>query len=233
VLMLDCLLHSFLSRSMGGNQSQRAKASGDGSFNGQDSATTAGSTVIGKEPSAMALPTPITAKGEDRWNRYNQSSIGNRTKPGSTIATSLRPPATALSTESTGSTPPISVDPHAYRAMVQDITVVKTLLLRLKSELQKADTINPFDSVAQLSGTESSEQLTNGQVKTGLSNTTDVDKTSLHEENENLRKQLAVMKQQLWERDHRIRKLQEQVIGYQRGSADGSSKSGSKMEVDL
>jgi len=228
------VMNSFTMEDANGNQSQRAKASGDGSFNGQDSATTAGSTVIGKEPSAMALPTPITAKGQDRWNRCNQSSIGtNRTKPGSTIATSLRPPATALSTESTGTTPPIWVDPHAYRAMVQDITVVKTLLLRLKSELQKADTINPFDSIAQLSGTESSEQLTNGQVKTGLSNTTDVDKTSLHEENENLRKQLAVMKQQLWERDHRIRKLQEQVIGYQRGSADGSSKSGSKMEVDL
>lgn len=32
---------------------------------------------------------------------------------------------------------PVPLDPHLYRSMCQDITVVKTLLLRLKNELSK------------------------------------------------------------------------------------------------
>jgi len=228
---LTNVMNSFNLDDQNGNQSQRAKeGSGEASFNVQDPGPSA-SAVIGKEPASIGLPTRMSSadpsvKVEDRWNRFNQSSAGTRT------ITTLRPPA-SLSTESSGSAAPISVDPHAYRAMVQDITVVKTLLLRLKSELQKADTVNPFDSAAQLSGTESSEHLANGQVKTGFSKANDVDKTSLQEENENLRKQLAMMKQQLSKRDQLIGQLQEQINGYQRGSADGSSKSGSKMEVDV
>ena len=47
----------------------------------------------------------------------------------------LKPPP-SISQEAVGQTP-VVLEAHVYRSMVQDMTVLKTLLHRLKGELQK------------------------------------------------------------------------------------------------
>ncbi|XP_066959247.1 serine-rich adhesin for platelets isoform X4 [Macrobrachium rosenbergii] len=109
----------------------------------------------------------------------------------------------------------VFVDRTAYHYMCQDVTSLKTMLLRLRRVLQVADTINPFDvnlrnslylSLAGSDSTVTSPGGINGEKDSGAPSLNE-----LSQENVDLRRQVVLLQQQLQERDRTIRLLQQQL----------------------
>lgn len=133
------------------------------------------------------------------------------------VSLPLRPPRQMIVTE--GEDGSIKLDPSSYRLLCQDLNGVKTLLLRLKTVIQEAETLNPFDQTNPKnifyhnlahsdfpSGTvfsaEESQEMESSSA------------TMLLQENIDLRRQLVLLQQQLEEKDHTIHLLQQQMTKY-------------------
>ncbi|XP_068222349.1 LOW QUALITY PROTEIN: serine-rich adhesin for platelets-like [Palaemon carinicauda] len=138
--------------------------------------------------------------------------------------TVLRPPRQGGLTEMEGSVGSggvgspggVFVDRTAYHYMCQDVTSLKTMLLRLRRVLQVAETINPFDanlrnslylSLAGSDSTLSSPGVVNGDKDCPSAPSVN----ELSQENTDLRRQVVLLQQQLQERDRTIRLLQQQL----------------------
>lgn len=118
--------------------------------------------------------------------------------------TILRPPRQGGLAESD-----LSVDKTNYHYMCQDVTAIKTMLLRLRRVLHNADTINPFHAniknAMYLSlGSDSSGNVTpTGDREPALN--------QVAQENIDLKRQVVLLQQQLDDRDRTIRLLQQQL----------------------
>lgn len=108
-----------------------------------------------------------------------------------------------ISEDLANSVQPITVDPHTYRHLVQDVTVVKTLLFRLKRVLQEADTVNPFESALSTKQNGYLKQSLDELINSGDANlaVAEFTKEDFREENSALRTQVALMRQQIEEKD--------------------------------
>lgn len=102
------------------------------------------------------------------------------------------------------------VDRTTYHYMYQDVTALKTMLLRLRRVLQATDTINPFDANLRNSLYLS---LASSEAP-GLNGEKDCLTTSpaqVCQENVDLRRQVVLLQQQLEDRERTIRLLQQQL----------------------
>lgn len=133
------------------------------------------------------------------------------------VSLPLRPPRQMIVTE--GEDGSIKLDPSSYRLLCQDLNGVKTLLLRLKTVIQEAETLNPFDQTNPKnifyhnlahsdfpSGTVFSAEETQEMESSSAA--------MLLQENVDLRRQLVLLQQQLEEKDHTIHLLQQQMTKY-------------------
>lgn len=131
----------------------------------------------------------------------------------------LRPPRQGSVSESegscgsggvSGSGSGVFVDRTTYHYMYQDVTALKTMLLRLRRVLQATDTMNPFDANLRnslyLSLASSEAPALNGD-KDSLT----ASPAQVCQENVDLRRQVVLLQQQLEDRDRTIRLLQQQL----------------------
>lgn len=109
------------------------------------------------------------------------------------------------SEEAVGTTTDGTVDISTYRMVSQDITNIKTLLLRLKRVLQEAETANTFHS----------SSLKNGLISHSINGETSgksIEEKNLinaiEQENADLRRQVVFLQQQMEDKDRTIRNLQ-------------------------
>ncbi|XP_050705688.1 serine-rich adhesin for platelets-like [Eriocheir sinensis] len=102
----------------------------------------------------------------------------------------------------------VFVDRTTYHYMYQDVTALKTMLLRLRRMLQAADTINPFDANLRnslyLSLASSESPGLNGEKDA-------ITPAQVCQENVDLRRQVVLLQQQLEDKDRTIRLLQQQL----------------------
>lgn len=133
-----------------------------------------------------------------------------------TVSLPLRPPRPMSVSEADDGS--LKLDSSSYRLLCQDLNGVKTLLLRLKSVIQEAETINPFDQANpknifyhSLVHNDFPSSFIN-LSSDGSDNKTDVSKIS--QENADLRRQIVLLQQQLEEKDHTIHLLQQQMTKY-------------------
>ncbi|KAI1292069.1 hypothetical protein HDE_07535 [Halotydeus destructor] len=102
----------------------------------------------------------------------------------------------------------LGFDGTSYRSLMQDMHGVKLLLFRLQGLLQNVETTNPFDHQ-----TNSFKNLTDDKGYT--SDGFEVDPSlSLKQENCDLKLQLALLQQQLEDKDKTIKLLQNQMTKY-------------------
>ncbi|GIY81764.1 uncharacterized protein CDAR_512111 [Caerostris darwini] len=154
-----------------------------------------------------------------------------------TASLPLRPPRQMMVSEADDGG--LKLDSSSYRLLCQDLNGVKTLLLRLKSVIQEAETINPFDqanpnnlfyhTLAQADFPSSLVSLSKGDDKKGT------DLTAIVEENADLRRQLVLLQQQLEDKDHTIHLLQQQMTKYlkiQAGCNHNASASNAATQTD-
>ncbi|XP_045115288.1 mucin-12-like [Portunus trituberculatus] len=132
----------------------------------------------------------------------------------------LRPPRQGSVSESEGSCGSVGgggsggggvfLDRTSYHYMYQDVTSLKTMLLRLRRVLQATDTINPFDANLRnslyLSLASSESPGLNGD-KDCLTPSP----AQICQENVDLRRQVVLLQQQLEDKDRTIRLLQQQL----------------------
>ncbi|XP_067127395.1 serine-rich adhesin for platelets isoform X2 [Centruroides vittatus] len=128
----------------------------------------------------------------------------------------LRPPRPMAVTEIEDGS--VKLDASSYRLLRQDLNGMKTMLLKLKRILHEAETLNPFDPNPKNMFYHS---LAHIDIPTGcLPNSESVDEhapseiAEVMQENTDLRRQLVLLQQQLEERDHTIRLLQQQMTKY-------------------
>jgi len=127
----------------------------------------------------------------------------------------------------------VNLDQQTYRHVVQDVTVMKTLLLRLKRGLQEAETTNPFETSLNLKNGLAKSALFELEAQKNDERLTQLTKDDLAEENATLRTQIAVMRQQLEEQNRLIHCLQYQVKlcrqrSFRKGDSVGESSLSSK-----
>ncbi|CAL4117914.1 unnamed protein product, partial [Meganyctiphanes norvegica] len=118
--------------------------------------------------------------------------------------TILRPPRQGGLSESD-----LSLDRTAYHYMCQDVTAIKTMLLRLRRVLHNADTINPFQA-----NIKNAMYLSLGSENSGNVTPTGDREPALNQvaqENIDLKRQVVLLQQQLEDRDRTIRLLQQQL----------------------
>ncbi|GLH10088.1 Uncharacterized protein GBIM_15070 [Gryllus bimaculatus] len=102
------------------------------------------------------------------------------------------------------------LDRHTYHSICQDIVNHKTMLLKLMRHLQKAETLNPFDSSLKnglFYNLASTDTPSGGAEETGQG-------LSLQEEVADLQRQVVFLQQQLEEKEHTIQLLQIQMTKY-------------------
>lgn len=153
-----------------------------------------------------------SSSGGGRTSRPRLSSASELSSPDPRRPTVLRPPRQCGVTEAEGIAGGggVFVDRTSYHYMCQDVTALKTMLLRLRRVLQAADTINPFDANLRnslyLSLASSDATMINGD-KDSLTPSV----TELSQENIDLRRQVVLLQQQLEDKDRTIRLLQQQL----------------------
>ncbi|XP_054722790.1 uncharacterized protein LOC129232686 [Uloborus diversus] len=135
-----------------------------------------------------------------------------------TVSLPLRPPRQMTVSENDDGS--LKLDSSSYRLLCQDLNGVKTLLLRLKSVIQEAETINPFDqanpknifyqSLVHNDFPASFMTLPNDADTEVKSNNVE----HITQENADLKRQLVLLQQQLEEKDHTIHLLQQQMTKY-------------------
>ncbi|XP_077505668.1 uncharacterized protein LOC144115248 isoform X1 [Amblyomma americanum] len=135
-----------------------------------------------------------------------------------TISLPLRPPRQVVMQECDDGG--VKLDSSSYRSVCQDLNGLKTMLFKLRRILQDAETLNPFE----LSNTRNffyhalaSTDLPHGFTNTPTGETPDynpIDPSEIVQENMDLKRQLILMQQQLEDKDHTIRLLQQQMTKY-------------------
>ncbi|KAF8787848.1 hypothetical protein HNY73_009407 [Argiope bruennichi] len=181
---------------------------------------------------------------EEKRKRLHRRSSGPLSTPAErlewrqrTVSLPLRPPRQMTVSEADDGG--LKLDASSYRLLCQDLNGVKTLLLRLKSVIQEAETINPFDQVntnnlfyhtlAQTDFPSSLAALTKSDDKKGP------DISTIIEENADLRRQLVLLQQQLEDKDHTIHLLQQQMTKYlkvQAGCNHSASSSNAATQTE-
>ncbi|XP_069959450.1 serine-rich adhesin for platelets-like isoform X4 [Cherax quadricarinatus] len=146
-----------------------------------------------------------------RTSRTRVSSSSEIASPDPRRPTVLRPPRQGgvLEVEGGG----VCIDRTSYHYMCQDVTALKTMLLRLRRVLQAAETINPFDANLRnsLYLSLASSDLPGGTGINGDKDSLTPSVTEISQENVDLRRQVVLLQQQLEERDRTIRLLQQQL----------------------
>ncbi|KAG8188561.1 hypothetical protein JTE90_007169 [Oedothorax gibbosus] len=132
-----------------------------------------------------------------------------------TISLPLRPPRQMQISEADDGG--LKLDSSSYRLLCQDLNGVKTMLLRLKTVIQEAETINPFDqsnpnnlfyhTLAQTDFPAALMISPKGENK-------GPDAATLFDENADLRRQVVLLQQQLEDKDKTIHLLQQQMTKY-------------------
>lgn len=160
---------------------------------------------------------------------YPQSKVTPSSSPsGSTFLArrsvgNLRPPKQMSIVEADDGS--AKIDSSSYRYMCQDITNMKTMLLRLKRVLNenavvdRADTLNPFEPPTWKNGL--FLNLANNDPPDGVSVHRNSDCANesptvadIEQENADLRRQVVFLQQQLEERERTIKLLQQQMTKY-------------------
>ncbi|KAK7069331.1 hypothetical protein SK128_014468 [Halocaridina rubra] len=151
--------------------------------------------------------------GDVRTSRPRLSSHSEFSSPDPRRQTVLRPPRQCGATDSEGL---LYVDRTSYHYMYQDVTALKTMLLRLRRVLQAADTMNPFDAnlrnslYLSLATADTSIGCVNGDKDLSTPNVVEVS-----QENVDLKRQVVLLQQQLEDKDRTIRLLQQQIQSVQ------------------
>lgn len=146
-----------------------------------------------------------------RTSRPRLGSSSEVNSPDPRRPTVLRPPRQGgvLEVEGGG----VCLDRTSYHYMCQDVTALKTMLLRLRRILQAAETINPFDANLRnsLYLSLASSDVPGGTGINGDKDSLTPSVTEISQENVDLRRQVVLLQQQLDERDRTIRLLQQQL----------------------
>ncbi|XP_035669512.1 uncharacterized protein LOC118411371 isoform X6 [Branchiostoma floridae] len=112
----------------------------------------------------------------------------------------------------------VTIDTSSFRYLLQDMTGMKTCLLKLKRILQEVETSSPFEHTpAGKVGIMTDQGFTdkNHLLSTMLDGAMgEVEGKGMKKENEDMRKELAQLRQQLAEKDRTISLLQTQMEKY-------------------
>ncbi|XP_015928473.2 serine-rich adhesin for platelets isoform X1 [Parasteatoda tepidariorum] len=132
-----------------------------------------------------------------------------------TVSLPLRPPRQMSVCEADDGG--LKLDSSSYRLLCQDLNGVKTLLLRLKSVIQEAETINPFDQSSP--NNIFYHSLVQNDLPSSLASSTSTEKktpdlSTIYQENADMKRQLVLLQQQLEDKDHTINLLQQQMTKY-------------------
>ncbi|XP_042861449.1 uncharacterized protein LOC122246737 isoform X4 [Penaeus japonicus] len=151
------------------------------------------------------------SSGGGRTSRPRLNSSSDVSSPDPRRPTVLRPPRQGGISEGEGGG--VCIDRTSYHYMCQDVTALKTMLLRLRRVLQAADTINPFDANLRnsLYLSLASSDSPGGCGINGDKDSLTPSVIELSQENIDLRRQVVLLQQQLEERDRTIRLLQQQL----------------------
>nr|XP_027216705.1 uncharacterized protein LOC113809337 [Penaeus vannamei] len=151
------------------------------------------------------------SSGGGRTSRPRLNSSSDVSSPDPRRPTVLRPPRQGGLSEGEGGG--VCIDRTSYHYMCQDVTALKTMLLRLRRVLQAADTINPFDANLRnsLYLSLASSDSPGGCGINGDKDSLTPSVIELSQENIDLRRQVVLLQQQLEERDRTIRLLQQQL----------------------
>ncbi|XP_042231413.1 uncharacterized protein LOC121872610 isoform X4 [Homarus americanus] len=156
----------------------------------------------------------VSRDGSSCGGRTSRPRLGSSSEvasPDPRRPTVLRPPRQggALEVEGGG----VCLDRTTYHYMCQDVTALKTMLLRLRRVLQAAETMNPFDANLRnsLYLSLASSDLPGGTGINGDKDSLTPSNTEVSQENVDLRRQVVLLQQQLDERDRTIRLLQQQL----------------------
>ncbi|XP_049937288.1 uncharacterized protein LOC126410973 isoform X2 [Schistocerca serialis cubense] len=210
--MFDCTAESRLDGSLGGLQS-----TGD-NVHGDSEADSCKLNSIGEWSSVLRASMKEAALVAGRPSRALRSRTGSTPtptpdSPKSSVGAKASPlrPTRQSSASASGSDCEdggLWLDRHTYHSICQDIVNHKTMLLKLLRHLQKAETLNPFDT-----------QLKNGLFYNLASTDVPVGETdetnrSPQEELADLRRQVVFLQQQLEDKERTIQLLQVQMTKY-------------------
>nr|XP_045600391.1 serine-rich adhesin for platelets-like isoform X4 [Procambarus clarkii] len=156
----------------------------------------------------------VSRDGSSCGGRASRPRVGSASEissPDPRRPTVLRPPRQGGVSEVEGGG--VCIDRTSYHYMCQDVTALKTMLLRLRRVLQAAETINPFDANLRnsLYLSLASSDLPGGTGINGDKDLITPSVTEVSQENVDLRRQVVLLQQQLDERDRTIRLLQQQL----------------------
>jgi len=139
------------------------------------------------------------------------------------ITPSLRPPKQMSVAEADDGS--ARIDSTSYHSMCQDVTNVKTMLLRLKRVLQEnnttgmAETLNPFEASTwknglflNLANNDPPDGVTAGRTSECEDGNATI--AEMEQANADLRRQVVFFQQQMEEKDRTIKLLQQQMAKY-------------------
>ncbi|XP_078578385.1 uncharacterized protein LOC144863228 isoform X12 [Branchiostoma floridae x Branchiostoma japonicum] len=105
----------------------------------------------------------------------------------------------------------VTIDTSSFRYLLQDMTGMKTCLLKLKRILQEVETSSPFEHTPAGKGFTDKNHLLSTMLDGAMG---EVEGKGMKKENEDMRKELAQLRQQLAEKDRTISLLQTQMEKY-------------------
>ncbi|XP_066304957.1 enolase-phosphatase E1-like isoform X2 [Branchiostoma lanceolatum] len=163
--------------------------------------------------------TPETQRRRNR-RRYRRRQYGrsraqttpsdspHRDRPRSQ-STPMKPPRqmTASFDEEEG----VTIDTSSFRYLLQDMTGMKTCLLKLKRILQEVETSSPFEQTPAGKGFADKNHLMSAMLDGAVG---EVEEKDMKKENEDMKQELAQLRQQLTEKDRTISLLQTQMEKY-------------------
>ncbi|CAH1246441.1 CCSER1 [Branchiostoma lanceolatum] len=124
-------------------------------------------------------------------------------------STPMKPPRqmTASFDEEEG----VTIDTSSFRYLLQDMTGMKTCLLKLKRILQEVETSSPFEQTPAGKGFADKNHLMSAMLDGAVG---EVERKDMKKENEDMKQELAQLRQQLTEKDRTISLLQTQMEKY-------------------
>ncbi|KAI8521544.1 hypothetical protein Bbelb_012980 [Branchiostoma belcheri] len=173
-----------------------------------------------------------TSQSQKRYRRRQYGRSRAQTTPSESPhrdrprsqSTPMKPPRqmTACFDEEEG----VTIDTSSFRYLLQDMTGMKTCLLKLKRILQEVETSSPFDQTTAGKGYADKNHLMSAMLDGAVG---EVEGKDMKKENEDLRQELAQLRQQLTEKDRTISLLQTQMEKYSDARDGHVTKSGKSV----
>ncbi|XP_078659868.1 uncharacterized protein LOC144904663 isoform X2 [Branchiostoma floridae x Branchiostoma belcheri] len=187
---------------------------------------------VGQDRNAVATPETQRRRNRRRYRRRQYGRSRAQTTPSESPhrdrprsqSTPMKPPRqmTACFDEEEG----VTIDTSSFRYLLQDMTGMKTCLLKLKRILQEVETSSPFDQTTAGKGYADKNHLMSAMLDGAVG---DVEGKDMKKENEDLRQELAQLRQQLTEKDRTISLLQTQMEKYSDARDGHVTKSGKSV----